>query len=53
MADVVKAPVLVVEIAAVGVRVLVVPATKMDFGVAPHRRCPIGSRSLADSRAAL
>ena len=35
LADVVKAPLLVVEIAAVGVRVPVVPATKMDFGVTP------------------
>ena len=41
MADVIKAAVLVVEIVAVGVRVPVVPAIKMDFGVTPHRRCPI------------
>ena len=35
MADVVKASVLVVGIAAVGVRIPVVPATKMDVGMTP------------------
>ena len=38
MADVVKA---LVEIAATGFRIPVVPGTKLDIGVTPHRRCPI------------
>ena len=41
MADIVKAPVLVVGIAAVEVRILVVPATKHGCWDNPlHRRCP-------------
>ena len=44
VADVVKAPVLVVKIAAIRVLVPVVPATKIDVGVTPpphtHRRWP-------------
>ena len=36
MADVVKAPVLLVEIAAVGIGIPVVPATKMDVGMTPY-----------------
>ena len=35
MAEVVKAPALVVQIAAVGVRIPVVPATKMDVRMTP------------------
>ena len=35
MADVVKAPALVVEIAAVQVQIPIVPATKMDVGMTP------------------
>ena len=35
VADVVKASILVVEIAAVGVRIPLVPATKMDVGMTP------------------
>ena len=38
MADVVKAPVPVVEIAAAGVRIPVVPATKMDIGVTSPKK---------------
>ena len=38
MADVIKVPVLVVEIAAVGVRVPVVPATKMEVGMTPPQK---------------
>ena len=38
MADVVKAPALVVEIAAAGVRILVVPGMKMDIGVTPPQK---------------
>ena len=40
MADVVNATVLLVEIAAAGVRIPVVPSTKMVIGVTPHRRWP-------------
>ena len=40
MADVVEAMALVVEIAAAGVRIPVVPATKMGIGVTTHRRWP-------------
>ena len=49
MADVVKAPVLVVEIAAVGVRVPVVPATKMDIGVPPPPHPDGGQTGLPES----
>ena len=41
MAEVVKAPVLLVEIAPAGVQIPVVPAMEMDVGVTPsHRRWP-------------
>ena len=40
MADVVKALALVVEIAATGVRIPVVPATKIDIRVTPPQKVP-------------
>ena len=43
MADVVKALALVVEIAAVGIQILIVPATEKDIGRPPAQKVPQGS----------